>query len=171
MRSRIARRTLVFVATTLTGIALATAPASATRNSSAPLADTPGATAAIATHATVTTTAAERICSSTIVFGVQYGGERYCNYTVGWNGFSDGSEQVYVVGTDYAVWTRWITAGGTLSRWVSLGGKVKQGDFRSVTMAGTGNVPTVKVIGTTTPSRWYCRTRATSGSWSPWALC
>lgn len=170
MTSRIARRTLVFVATTLTGIALATAPASAARNSSAPLADTPRATAAIATQpATVTTAAAEPICTSTIINGVQYGGRRYCNYNIGWNRFSNGTEQVYVIGTDYSVWTRWITAGGTLSGWVSLGGEVKPGDFRSVTMTGTGNVPTVNVIGT--DSRWWCRTRATSGSWSAWARC
>jgi hypothetical protein len=72
--------------------------------------------------------AAECVQKSTIVDGIEFRGRRLCYYGIGANYFPDGTLQIWVVGTDHAVWTRWVTTGGVFSDWVSMGGRVKHGD-------------------------------------------
>ncbi|MEU3571027.1 hypothetical protein AB0E96_21790 [Kitasatospora sp. NPDC036755] len=64
-------------------------------------------------------------CGSTI-----FGGDFLCggDYGVGgqtFHTFRDGTQQVFVVGTDHAMWTRW-TIGNTnqLSAWTRMGGNL-----------------------------------------------
>lgn len=115
--------------------------------------------------------AAECVQESTIVQGVEFNGRRLCHYRVAANNFPDGTLQIFVVGTDHAVWTRWITWDGGMSSWRTLGGKVMHGDTQSISMGGTRAVPTVKVIGNEPAGRWWCNTRAVSGAWGGWRVC
>ncbi|MFE7589153.1 hypothetical protein ACFU6K_07100 [Kitasatospora sp. NPDC057512] len=90
----------VAVAAALAGIGLAAAPASAAITSPA--------------H-----------CGSTI-----FGGDFLCggDYGVGgqaFHTFQDGTQQVFVVGTDHAMWTRWtIGNSSNLSAWTRMGGSL-----------------------------------------------
>ena len=105
--------------------------------------------------------APEPVCSSLVHKGVEYGGWRYCNYRVGTHSFRNGTEQVFAVGLDYAVWTRWST-NGRLSQWVSLGGQVHRSDYRSVWMT---NGPSVNAIGT---DGRRCQRTWGQTAWTPW---
>jgi hypothetical protein len=112
--------------------------------------------------------ASPQICHSPF-----YGGDYYCEYPVLVYTFPrtgilpNVTQQVFVIGTDYSVWTRWHT-NGKLSDWVSLGGKIRhdyhQGDFALhvcrdnpfVVVVGLDNLP------------WY-RYRQSNGVWTRWA--
>ncbi len=58
-----------------------------------------------------------------------------------------------------------------MSSWVPVerGGKVREGDYRSIELRGTQNYPVVRVVGTLGP--WYCSARGSNGDWSPWHRC
>jgi hypothetical protein len=95
-----------------------------------------------------------------------YGGTWYCAY--GHHSFNlpDGTNQFFVIGTDYAVWTRW-RKNGVYSSWVSLGGQIRRSysssDFKVSSCSGQ---PVVFVVGTN--NRWYLDVRGSNGKWSGW---
>ena len=107
--------------------------------------------------------AASSICTSLSYEGTEYGGRRYCEFQVGLWSAPWGTHQVFVVGTDYAVWTRWHDHNG-LSPWTTLGGEVKHNDFRSVWMTPG---PTVNAFGT--DGRHCQRTREDNGNCTDWS--
>jgi hypothetical protein len=124
------------------------------------------------------TAADEPVCVLT-VDGVNWGGLILCNYPTPGHMFSNGTFQVFAVGTDYAVWTRWESAYYTLSGWVSLGGQVRRGNparpttdfaYTRPTVLGSQGTPEIYVWGNTTGSFVsFFRVRSASGIWTPWA--
>lgn len=98
------------------------------------------------------------------------------DYSTGeaWWTFPDNSQQLFVIGTDRAVWTRWwIDSSGTWSGWTSLGGTST--NFPPVFWDGNAyyrfdggtDTPTIVVKGTD-GNPWH-RTRSASGPWGGWA--
>ncbi|MEU9038453.1 hypothetical protein AB0D45_26640 [Streptomyces sp. NPDC048352] len=91
------------------------------------------------------------------------GGDYICEYGEAWLTYPNGQRQVFIVGTDFAVWTRYSFAGGGWSEWVSMGGSVRSG----VRVEGGNSwTPTISVVGMD-GERWY-RHRLSSGSWTGW---
>ena len=88
---------------------------------------------------------------------------------------------MWVIGTDYSVWTRWATnvlSGGLSvfwpalgvrwSDWVSMGGRIRHpyqtGDFYFYTCGGK---PVIVIVGLDN-RQWY-RLRQSDGVWTSWA--
>ena len=95
-----------------------------------------------------------------------YGGNYYCGYGYQSNRFPDGTVQVYVIGTDFSVWTRW-TKNGRLSNWVSLGGKIRHTYKSSDFFVGLcGNQPFVRIYGL--DNQLWSNIRHEDGTWSGW---
>ncbi|MFD5412108.1 hypothetical protein ACFV4Q_13615 [Streptomyces nojiriensis] len=91
------------------------------------------------------------------------GGDYICEYGEAWLTYPAGNRQVFIVGTDFAVWTRWQYAGGSWSEWTSMGGTVRSG----VRIDGNNTWnPTISIVGMD-GERWS-RHRLSSGSWTPW---
>ncbi|MFJ6050474.1 hypothetical protein [Streptomyces sp. NPDC092307] len=91
------------------------------------------------------------------------GGDYICEYGEAWLTYPAGNRQVFIVGTDFAVWTRWQYAGGSWSEWTSMGGTVRSG----VRIEGNNTWnPTISIVGMD-GERWS-RHRLNSGSWTPW---
>ncbi|MFG2989670.1 hypothetical protein ACGFZK_10355 [Streptomyces sp. NPDC048257] len=91
------------------------------------------------------------------------GGDYVCEYGEAWMTYPAGNRQVFVIGTDFAVWTRWQYAGGSWSDWTSMGGTVRSG----VRIEGNNTWnPTISIVGMD-GERWS-RHRLNSGSWTPW---
>ncbi|MFI9204302.1 hypothetical protein [Streptomyces sp. NPDC053048] len=91
------------------------------------------------------------------------GGDYICEYGEAWMTYPEGNRQVFVIGTDFAVWTRWQYAGGGWSDWNSFGGKLRSG----VRIDGNNTwTPTISAVGDD-GERWY-RHRLSSGSWTGW---
>ena len=100
-----------------------------------------------------------------------YGGTYYCGYGEHFYNIGGGVEQAFVIGTDYAIWTRWKRANGSLSSWTSLGGTIHPTVTRSnFLMCVYGGNLHVNVRGT--DRDWYLKTRVTStGKWTAdWAV-
>lgn len=76
----------------------------------------------------------------------------------------NGEQQVFGIGTDGAIWTRWSRTNGTLSSWTSLNGQGRS----SVYAGGTAWAITLSVIGT--DGNWWYNNRGgtASGGWSGW---
>lgn len=109
------------------------------------------------------TSASAQICHLPL-----YGGDYYCQYPVLTYDLVPGeTQQVWVIGTDYSVWTRWNT-NGRLSNWVSMGGRIRHpyhtGDFYFFTCGGK---PVIVVVGLDN-LQWY-RLRQSDGVWTSWA--
>jgi hypothetical protein len=106
------------------------------------------------------------------------GGTFFCtssgDYTSGeaWWTFPNGTKQLFVIGTDNAVWTRWNNTSGNWSAWTSMGGIAirfppqfySQGIFL-VTGSGT-YTPDLTVVGTD-GGVWH-RERGGDGVWGAW---
>ncbi|MFF8607234.1 hypothetical protein ACF06X_14980 [Streptomyces sp. NPDC015346] len=95
-----------------------------------------------------------------------WGGNWFCKGTgidlVYWNK-PDGHPQVFVIGTDHSVWSRWSTASST-SSWRDMGGWCNP-DY-GLPARSSGWSITVACVGS--DNNWWHNTRATSGSWSGW---
>ncbi|MFJ9648894.1 hypothetical protein ACWEPM_33810 [Streptomyces sp. NPDC004244] len=91
------------------------------------------------------------------------GGDYICEYGESWHTYPNGQRQVFIIGTDFAIWTRWNDSNGNWSGWESMGGRAASG----VRVEGnkTWN-PTISHVGTD-GDRWY-RHRLNSGSWTNW---
>jgi hypothetical protein len=75
----------------------------------------------------------------------------------------NGYWEVFVVGTNNQVWTRWNSSGG-LSPWVSLGGQC----LLYVAISGSNGWSwTIECTATTGGGTWY-DTRLTNGHWTGW---
>lgn len=53
--------------------------------------------------------------SDTPLYGIQWGGRRLCYYSWGGHNFGQGTLQVYVVGTNRFVYTKWRNPDGSFS--------------------------------------------------------
>lgn len=96
-----------------------------------------------------------------------WGGTYYCGYGRRSYNFTDGTYQVFVIGTDYAVWTKW-RKNGNYSKWVSLGGRIRAShDFDDFGILSCFGQPIVGVIGTN--GLPYGNGRNSDGSWSGWS--
>ncbi|RSS35643.1 hypothetical protein EF912_36020 [Streptomyces sp. WAC07061] len=91
------------------------------------------------------------------------GGDYVCEYGEPWQTCPNGTRQVFIViiGTDFAVWTRYGNTSGGWSGRESMGGEVRGG----VRIEGnhTWN-PTISAVGRD-GDRWF-RHRLNSGSWT-----
>lgn len=99
-----------------------------------------------------------------------FGGRYYCKYEEEFLQFSDGTVQIFVIGTDYSVWTSWIRGSGPASAWVSLGGQIHHsGDANDLEVCALPlrSLPTVNIRGT--DNGWWDRTRQNNGAWTAWA--
>ncbi|MEU4208935.1 hypothetical protein AB0F13_02830 [Streptomyces sp. NPDC026206] len=91
------------------------------------------------------------------------GGDYICEYGEAWITYPAGNRQVFIIGTDFAVWTRWQYAGGSWSEWTSFGGKLRSG----VRVDGNNTwAPTISAVGD--DGERYYRHRLSSGSWTGW---
>ncbi|WP_051711652.1 hypothetical protein [Streptomyces sp. NRRL S-350] len=104
-------------------------------------------------------------CTSTV-----WGGEYLCGGEFGQPGmaeyaFRDGRREVFVIGTDHAVWTRWTDTSGRKSAWTSLGGYMVGGIGIIATDTGGGNF---EIGAKGTDGHLWGRSRAASGSWTAW---
>ncbi|MEE1826317.1 hypothetical protein PUR61_29640 [Streptomyces sp. BE20] len=77
--------------------------------------------------------------------------------------FDDGTEQMFFVGADYAVWTMWLAPNGTRSSIVSLGGRVKGDPWVN---AYNGGFIQLEVMGT--DDRHWFNNRDVGGGWTGW---
>ncbi|MEU1423713.1 hypothetical protein [Kitasatospora sp. NPDC005751] len=99
----------------------------------------------------------------------QFGGTYLCGGAYGdgvtYFGFRDGTSEIFVIGTDHAVWTRWTTnSSGKLSSWTSLGGS-----FTSkveITRQTLGGAFTITARGD--DNRLWSRDRDQNGNWNGW---
>lgn len=115
--------------------------------------------------------APESCRSATSYAGYQWGGLRLCAYRWGAHHFSGGTIQIYVVGTDYRVFTKWRNPNGSFSAWQVLrDGRVLPGDHWSIVAGVTEGLPLVKVVGDEAAARIWCIVRLPSG-WTAWGPC
>ncbi|GAA2155637.1 hypothetical protein GCM10009760_55740 [Kitasatospora kazusensis] len=90
-----------------------------------------------------------------------------CSYTVTSVTLPDGTKELFVVGTDHAVWTNWSYTNGSWSGWQSMGGGVESG----ITVGGKADGGWSFFISATGTdgNTWY-RQRSANGYWGPWHL-
>ncbi|MFF2658293.1 hypothetical protein ACFVUH_13100 [Kitasatospora sp. NPDC058032] len=99
-----------------------------------------------------------------------WGGQYVCdladpNRGETWWNLSDGTRQLFVIGIDGAVWTRWSYPGGSLSSWQNFGGKWAL-DTPYIAISPSASSVTISVMGID-GRRWY-KTRPVPGSWGDW---
>ncbi|MGW6912858.1 hypothetical protein ACWGB8_03390 [Kitasatospora sp. NPDC054939] len=99
----------------------------------------------------------------------QWGGKFYCGGAYGASGtttftFRDGTQEVFVIGTDRAVWHNWTVGGGRTHGWVSLGGKMASGvEFTAQSTSGAFTIGAMSTAGYP-----MYRDREASGYWGDW---
>ncbi|WP_327681542.1 hypothetical protein [Kitasatospora sp. NBC_00458] len=76
--------------------------------------------------------------------------------------FHDGTFQVFAVGVDNSLWTRWQNPDGSVSTWRTLGGVLASG----IRMGWHGEELIFDAVGT--DGDWWRQIRYTSGTWSGW---
>jgi hypothetical protein len=113
-------------------------------------------------------TAADRIPPSELCHHPVMGGSYSCSYGDEWYVFSNGVKQVWVVGADRQVWTRWSRPDGSFVGWQPFGGQATSGvDVLLDESNGMGAV--VRVRGT--DGKPYYRERdPDTGVWTDWHL-
>ncbi|GAA1403086.1 hypothetical protein GCM10009639_47300 [Kitasatospora putterlickiae] len=100
-----------------------------------------------------------------------WGGEYLCGGEYGSPGiveyaYRDGRRQVFVIGTDHAVWTRSSSTSGKKGSWSSLGGYLTGGVGITASDMGQGRF---EIAARGTDNRLWARRHAADGSWSAWA--
>jgi hypothetical protein len=116
--------------------------------------------------------APESCRTATSYAGYQWGGLRLCAYRWGAHHFSGGTVQIYVVGTDHKVWTRWRNPDGSFSPWQVLrDGRVLPGDHWSIQVTTAQGEPLLRVIGNEPARRRWCILRSSSRGWGDWKVC
>ncbi|MFC8271188.1 hypothetical protein ACFUJR_01315 [Streptomyces sp. NPDC057271] len=96
----------------------------------------------------------------------KHGGIQYrCEYHRTTQSFGDGTQQVFVIGLDDAVWTRWSYANGSWSRWQSMGG-VARSQVSIPRSSADGWEFEMAVKGT--DGKWWGRSRDRGGNWTGW---
>ncbi|WP_329575387.1 hypothetical protein OG500_01105 [Kitasatospora sp. NBC_01250] len=101
----------------------------------------------------------------------QWGGQFLCGGDYGRDGqtfanLPGGNQEVFVVGTDHAVWQRWtVDSGSQMSDWNSLGGYV----LSQVQVQGNpASGENFAIMAKGTDGQWWNRVHDTSGNWGPW---
>jgi hypothetical protein len=80
---------------------------------------------------------------------------------------ADGTKEVWVVGTDYNIWTRWQSPRGTVSRWVNMGGAIRHGGTAQDFILMQCGVPTLNIK--RADLHYYNNSRTPStGTWTGW---
>lgn len=100
-----------------------------------------------------------------------WGGSYYCG-SQSWYGISGQLFQVFVIGTNNSVFTRWSNTSG-VSGWVSLGGScVKAASSTSANEVIGGGSPWVFSVMCKNRNNgaYYERVRSANGSWGAWKL-
>jgi hypothetical protein len=116
--------------------------------------------------------ASENCQTATSYAGYQWGGVRLCAYRWGAHVWSGGTIQIYVVGTDHKVWTKWRNPNGSFSAWQILrDGKVRPGKHWSIEVTRIEGEPLLRVIGDEAAERRWCIRRGIDSSWGLWGLC
>ncbi|MFE7563282.1 hypothetical protein, partial [Kitasatospora sp. NPDC057500] len=105
-------------------------------------------------HCTSPTWGGEYLC------GNEYGSPGMAEYA-----YRDGRRQVFVIGTDHAVWTRSSSASGKKGSWSSLGGYLIGGVGISASDTGNGRF---EIAARGTDYKLWARRHAEDGSWSAW---
>ncbi|MEU8927303.1 hypothetical protein AB0D10_41365 [Kitasatospora sp. NPDC048545] len=104
-------------------------------------------------------------CSSPVWGGKYLCGGPYRDGTATYY-FRDGRQEVFVIGTDHAVWTRWTDKSGNKSGWLSFGGTFTGPVSVLATDMGQGNFE-VGAVGT--DGHIWSRVRDVNGNWTGWA--
>jgi Zn-dependent metalloprotease len=101
-----------------------------------------------------------------------FGGQFYCatNWADGeaWYQFPNGNWQVFLIGTDHSVRTRWQHNDGTYTAWSSMGG---YSTSFPVVINGAYDNPQINVVGRDGSYWWYRVRSSSTGNWSNWACC
>ncbi|CAM5328368.1 hypothetical protein SALBM135S_02636 [Streptomyces alboniger] len=96
------------------------------------------------------------------------GGVYICEYGITNHQLLRGEKEQFVVGSDYAVWTRWTT-GGKWSGWVSLGGNVRSNVEAVHAYFNAGNdMDTVLYALGTDGYQWTKARPGLGKAWTPW---
>ncbi|MEU1122210.1 hypothetical protein ABZ371_01125 [Streptomyces sp. NPDC005899] len=96
------------------------------------------------------------------------GGVYICEYGITNHQLLRGEKEQFVVGSDYAVWTR-RTTGGTWGGWVSIGGNVRSRVEAAHAYIGTGNdIETTLLVRGTDGNQWTAMRPALGKAWTPW---
>jgi hypothetical protein len=82
--------------------------------------------------------------------------------------FSNGTEEIFVIGTDHALWTRWSLPGGELSNWTSLGGRTYRTLEKLFPYSCKPDAITIAIVDH--QHRRWARDRSPAGRWSDWHL-
>jgi hypothetical protein len=104
-----------------------------------------------------------------------WNGTFICAYGYEWWTFSSGVTQLFVIGTDYSVWTRWNRADGSMSSWVDLGGTIWNDNTETnreylLTITDCTADPQQPILGIQgTNKEWYYNNRKSNGDWTGWA--
>ncbi|MEU0248341.1 hypothetical protein ABZ192_29255 [Streptomyces sp. NPDC006235] len=108
--------------------------------------------------------AADAALASCVTETRNWGGNIHGQYGCTEYDLPNGEQQVFGIGTDGAIWTRWSRTNGTLSSWTSMGGQGRS----TVVAEGWGWAITLKVRGT--DGNWWYNNRSgtPSGGWSGW---
>ncbi|MGW3636003.1 hypothetical protein ACWD7F_38940 [Streptomyces sp. NPDC005122] len=123
-----------------------------------------GILALVATAAVVGAATTPAQATSMHTCNVGGGGLSICEYTIADYYFTDGTHQQFIIGTDYAVWTRWTNRQRTQwSGWTSLGGQARSGV--SISDWGGGKL-TIAVVGT--DGHMWGKDRHSDGTWGAW---
>ena len=92
-----------------------------------------------------------------------------------WWTFPDGTEQVFVIGTDFAVWTRWQNFnGGPWVSWATMHGQATEAPvlfYNEMTQKyyqSAGGIWTPEIVVTGTDAKHWNRHRTSAGAWTPW---
>ncbi|MFE6049174.1 hypothetical protein ACFQ6N_00275 [Kitasatospora sp. NPDC056446] len=104
-------------------------------------------------------------CSSPVWGGKYICGGSYGDGTATYY-FRDGRQEVFVIGTDRAVWTRWTDKSGSKSGWLSMGGTLAGPVGILASDTGGGNF---EIGARGTDGRIWSRVRTVEGNWTGWA--
>lgn len=116
--------------------------------------------------------ASETCQTATSYAGYQWGGLRLCAYRWGAHVWSGGTIQIYVVGTDHKVWTKYRNPNGSFSAWQILrDGKVRPGNHWSIHVTRIEGDPLVRVVGDEPAERLWCIRRGVNSPWGLWGVC
>lgn len=94
------------------------------------------------------------------------GQEYFCDYGITTTKFPDGTKEVFVVGTDHAVWTNWTRTDGSWHGWISMDGWVQS----NVRLSVLNDDPYYfALFATGGDGNTWTRVHYHDGSWSSWS--
>lgn len=126
-----------------------------------------GAMAGTASAASASTSASSKASGTCTDTANNLGGSFFCGGAYGptgeeWYYFPDGVQEVFVIGTDHAMWTRWTNGSGNWVGWTSMGGSC----WSLSDIPYAGYTPTVTVAGS--DGNPWAKQRQSDGHWTAW---